>query len=254
MLFDTHAHYYDDRFSDDRDELLSSMKSGGVGYILNPGCDAETTEKSIALAEKYDFIYAAAGIHPGHIGRYGNDELDKIKLLAAHEKVMAIGEIGLDYHYANAPRTLQREAFARQIALADEMQLPIIIHCRDATGDCLDILKSEYKGGGAVMHCFGGSVETAKILLNMGFMIAFGGTLTFKNNVRAVEAVRYIPIENILTETDSPYLAPVPYRGKRNNSLYMVEVARKIAEIKGITLEQATEITCENALRFFKII
>ena len=214
MLFDTHAHYYDDRFSDDRDELLSSMKSGGVGYILNPGCDAETTEKSIELAEKYDFIYAAD----------------------------------------NAPRALQREAFARQIALADEMGLPIIIHCRDATGDCIDVLKSEYKGGGAVMHCFGGSVETATILLNMGFMIAFGGTLTFKNNVRAVEAVRYIPIENILTETDSPYLAPVPYRGKRNSSLYMVEVAKKIAEIKGITLEQAAEITCENALRFFKII
>ena len=166
---------------------------------------------------------------------------------------MAIGEIGLDYHYENAPRSVQREAFARQIALADELQLPIIIHCRDATGDCLDILKSEYKGGGALMHCFGGSIETARILLNMGFMIAFGGTLTFKNNVRAVEAAAYIPAENILTETDAPYLAPGPYRGKRNNSLYMVEVAKKIAEIKGISLECAAEITCSNALKFFKI-
>lgn len=253
MLFDTHAHYYDKKFDSDRDEILSSMKENGVGYIINAGCDVETTKRCIALAERYDFLYATAGIHPNHSFDMNDRSLDGIKMLAKHPCVKAIGEIGLDYFHKYTDRDVQKEAFARQIALADELNLPFVIHCRDACKDVLDILKSEYKGGGALMHCFSESKETAKIVLDMGLTIAIGGTVTFKNNVRTVDAVKYIPLENLVIETDSPYLAPTPHRGERNSSLYIHYVAEKIAEIKEIPVEKVVEATTQNAKNFFGI-
>lgn len=252
MLFDTHAHYYDARFDDDRDALLSSMGDNNVGYIINAGCDIKTTKASIDLAEKYEFVYATAGVHPNHTGDLNCEAYDEIRTLAEHKKVRAIGEIGLDYHF-DTEKALQKEAFALQIGMAEDMKLPFVIHCREACGDCLDILKAEYKGTGAVMHCFSESTETAKILLNMGLFISVGGTLTFKNNVRTVDAVRYIPLDRLLIETDSPFLAPTPHRGERNSSLYIHYVAEKIAELKGVSVEEVEEITTNNAKQFFGI-
>lgn len=253
MLFDTHAHYYDKKFDSDRDEILSSMKENGVGYIVNAGCGIESTKRSVALAERYDFVYATAGVHPNHTEDMNDRALDAIRMYAKHPKVKAIGEIGLDYYYNFVDRAVQREAFAKQIDIARNVNLPFVIHCRDACKDTLDILRSEYKGGGALMHCFSESKETAKIILDMGLTIAIGGTVTFKNNVRTVDAVKYIPLESLVIETDSPYLAPTPHRGKRNSSLYIHYVAEKIAEIKGVSPELVEEITTENAKRFFDI-
>ena len=253
MLFDTHAHYDDRQFDPDREELLSSMRENNVGYIVNAGCSIESTVRGIALAEKYDFMYATAGIHPN----CGNDMTEEgflqIKSLAKHPKIRAIGEIGLDYYWDKVEKEVQKEAFSRQIAIAGELSLPFVIHTRDACKDTLDILKSEYKGGGALMHCFSESRETAKIVLDMGIKIAIGGTVTFKNNVRTVEAVKYIPLDCLMIETDAPYLSPVPNRGKRNSSLNIHYTAEKIAEIKGVSPELVEEITTKNAKAFYNI-
>jgi len=253
MLFDTHAHYYDSKFDADRDEILSQMKENNVGWIVNAGCGVKSTQKCIALAEKYDFCYLTAGIHPNQAEDMNEDAFSKIKALATHPKVVAIGEIGLDYYWDDVEKDVQKDAFAKQIKIADELSLPFVIHSRDACKDTLDILKSEYKGGGALMHCFSESKETAKIVLDMGLHIAIGGTVTFKNNVRTVEAVKYIPLESLVIETDAPYLSPHPHRGERNSSLYIHYVAEKIAEIKGVSPEKVEEITTENAKRFFNI-
>ena len=253
MLFDTHAHYDDRQFDPDREELLSSMPENGIGFIVNAGCGLSSTEAGIALAEKYDFIYATAGIHPNQAEDMNEDAFVKIELLAKHPKIKAIGEIGLDYYRNRVEKDIQKDAFARQIAIAKRLSLPFVIHSRDACKDTIDILKSEYTGGGALMHCFSESVETAKILLDMGLMFAIGGTVTFNNNVRTVEAVKYIPLESLVLETDAPYLSPVPVRGKRNSSLNLRHTAEKIAEIKGISPEKLMEITTENAKRFYGI-
>lgn len=253
MLFDTHAHYDDKQFDHDREELLSSMEENGVGFIVNAGCSIESTKRGIALAEKYDIMYAAAGIHPNCGGDMTEQGFMEIKELAKHPRVKAIGEIGLDYYWDRVEKKLQKEAFARQILIARELNLPFVIHTRDACGDTLDILKSEYKGGGALMHCFSESRETAKIVLDMGLKIAIGGTVTFKNNVRTVEAVKYIPLEDLVIETDAPYLSPVPHRGERNSSLNIHYVAEKIAEIKGVSPQLVEEITTKNAKMFYNI-
>lgn len=253
MLFDTHAHYYDKRFDADRDKLLSSMKENNVGYIINAGCDVETTRRCIALAERYDFMYATAGIHPNYASDMNDRNIDAIRMLAKHPRVKAIGEIGLDYFHEYASRKAQKETFVKQIDIARVLNLPFVIHCRDACKDVLDILRSEYKGGGALMHCFSESVETARIMLNMGLTIAIGGTVTFKNNVRTVEAVKFIPLEKMVIETDCPYLSPTPHRGERNSSLNIHYVAEKIAQIKGVSPTLVEEITTENAKRFFDI-
>jgi len=253
MLFDTHAHFDDKQFDEDRDALLSSMQENGVGYIVNASYSVDSTKKAIEISEKYDFIYALAGIHPNDKDCLSEASFDEIRRLASHPRVKAIGEIGLDYYWDRVERDVQKNAFAKQIAIAHELSLPFAIHSRDACKDTLDILKSEYKGGGALMHCFSESKETAKILLSMGLKFAIGGTVTFKNNVRTVEAVKYIPLEDIVLETDSPYLAPTPHRGKRNSSLYIHYVAEKIAEIKGVSPELVEEVTTENAKKFFDI-
>ena len=251
MLFDTHAHYYDKRFDADRDKLLSSMKENNVGYIVNAGCDVETTRRCIALAERYDFMYATAGIHPNYASDMNDRNIDAIRMLAKHPRVKAIGEIGLDYFHEYASRKAQKETFVKQMDIARVLNMPFVIHCRDACKDVLDILRSEYNGGGALMHCFSESVETARILLNIGLTIAIGGTVTFKNNVRTVEAVKFIPLENMVIETDCPYLSPTPHRGERNSSLNIHYVAEKIAQIKGVSPALVEEITTENAKRFF---
>ena len=253
MLFDTHAHYDDKKFDEDRDALLSSMKENGVGLVVNASFNVNSTKVAISLAEKYDFMYATAGIHPNNVDSCDDETFAEIKRLAAHPRVKAIGEIGLDYYWEKVDHEVQKEGFAKQIAIANELSLPFVIHCRDACKDTLDILKSEYKGGGALMHCFSESKETAKILLDMGLKFAIGGTVTFKNNVRTVEAVKYIPLEHLVLETDSPYLAPTPHRGERNSSLYIHYVAERIAEIKGISAEEVEEATTQNAKNFFGI-
>ena len=254
MLFDTHAHYDDEKFDPDRDELLASMLSHGVGHIINIGCDIETSKFSIALSEKYPFIYAAVGFHPSEAHKMKDSDLDTIFKMAQHEKVVAIGEIGLEYHYTKETAPIQKKRFFEQIELAAALNLPFQVHDREATGDCMAILKSakmcDRRG---MMHCYSGSKETARELLNLGMKISVGGTLTFKNNLKTPEVVSYVPIEDIMIETDSPYLSPQKYRGKRNSSLHIHAVAEKIAEIKGMDYDEVVAITEKNAMEFFSI-
>ena len=255
MLFDSHAHLDNPRFNEDRDELIKSFKENGVDLVLNPGADIETSKRSIELAQKYDFIYAAVGVHPHDVGELKDDAIDELRKLAlSSDKVKAIGEIGLDYYYDNSPRDVQREWFKKQILLANELKLPIIIHDRDAHQDTFDILK-EYKSDeiGCVLHCYSGNVELAKEYVKMGYYLSIPGTVTFKNNVKTVEVVRQIPLEYLLIETDSPYMAPVPNRGKRNDPTMVQFVADKIAQEKGVSYETVCKATKENAKRLFNI-
>lgn len=256
MLFDTHAHYDDSRFDEDRDTLLASMPEHDVGLILNPGCDLESSLKAVEYAKKYEFIYAAVGIHPENIETGWESELEEIKTLAQSEsKTRAIGEIGLDYHWEKEERgrAVQQVVFRRQMELARELGLPVIVHDREAHGDCLEITRRfpEVKG---VYHCFAGSVEMARELVNLGYFISFTGVITFKNARKAIEVIKDIPLEHLMIETDSPYMAPEPYRGRRNSSLYVRRIAEKIAEIKGLTLSEVEHATTENGKRLFGIV
>ena len=254
MIFDSHTHYDDDRYNEDRDEIILRTQSEGVGLIMNVGACLDTSQSSIELAEKYSFIYASVGIHPHVVENIKDGDMEKLYEMSLHEKVMAIGEIGLDYFYDNSPRELQKRWFIRQIDIAKQAHLPIIIHSRDATGDLLKILKSENAGStGGVLHCFSGSKETMNEVLKFGFYVAFGGAVTFKNAVRIRDAVKSIPDDKILIETVCPYLSPEPYRGKRNYSTYLRYVIEKIAEIRGTTSEYIEELTFNNAAELFKI-
>ncbi len=254
MLFDVHAHYDDEKFDGDRDELLSQMTSGGVGHIINAGCDIESSLRSLELAKKYPFIYAAVGFHPSEADKMKDSDFDVLEKLASKKKAVAIGEIGLEYHYSKETAEIQKKRFFEQIELAKAVGLPFQVHDRDADGDCLKILKSVKMGDRrGMMHCFSGSKETAREILRLGMKISVGGTLTFKNNVRGVEVVSYVPIEDIMIETDCPYLAPEPHRGKRNSSLYIIEAAKKIAEIKEMDVEEVIEITEKTAMEFYGI-
>ena len=251
-FFDSHAHYEDARFDPDRDEVLSQMHAEGVEYILNAGSDQKTSQESVSLAQRYNFIYTAVGIHPHEVK--DTQGIDWIRDLCRSPKVVAIGEIGLDYYYDHSPRDIQKTWFKKQIALANELHLPVIIHDRDAHGDCLHIVKHEVTPArGGVFHCFSGSVDMARELLEMGFHISFGGSVTFENARRLQEVVRYVPLENMLIETDAPYLTPHPFRGKRNDSRYLGYIVERIAGIKGVTVEETAGITLENAKRLFKI-
>ena len=254
MLFDSHAHYDDEKFSADREELISSLPYKKISNFVNIGSDLESSIKSVQFAKKYDFIYAAVGIHPHAAEEYSPDAADKIISLCENEKVVAIGEIGLDYYYPEPERTLQKEVFSAQLEIAKKLSLPVVIHDRDAHGDCLEILKmSGIEGFGGVMHCFSGSVEMAKTVLSMGMYISLGGPVTYKNARHSVEVAKYVPLDRLLIETDCPYLTPEPHRGKRNDSSYIIHTAEKIAEIKETTLEEVARITAENAKRLFKI-
>ncbi len=252
VLFDTHAHYDSERFDEDRDTLLETLhRDFSIGYILNAGTNVETSKFSLALSKKYDFIYAAAGIHPHDAAEMGENDLLKIRALLKEEKVKALGEIGLDYFYDFSPRELQKEVFARQMEIAREQGLPVIIHEREAWLDTLAIVK-EIQGRG-VFHCFSGSAESAKIILDLGYMISLTGVLTFKNAKKALEVVKYAPLERLMLETDCPYMAPEPFRGQRNHSGYLRKVAEKMAEIKNMDVEDVIFQTTQNAIQFFGI-
>ncbi len=250
-IFDTHAHYDDDAFDSDRDVLLSSLESRGVKYVIDCGCDVKSSEKAIALSEKYGFIYAAVGIHPHEAEDSNESSLHEIAKLTEHEKVVAIGEIGLDYHYDFSPRDVQKEYFEKQIILANELDMPIIVHDREAHEDTMQLLR-KYKPKG-VLHCFSGSVETAKEVISLGMYIGLGGAVTFKNAKKPLEVAKYLPLDRLLLETDAPYMTPVPYRGKRNDSTLIPYAALTIAEVKGIEPQQVVDAACENAKRLFNI-
>ncbi len=253
-IFDTHAHYGDDRFEEDRESLLLSMKEHGIGNIVEVGAGIQSTKDAIELSEKYDFIYAAVGIHPEEAGDIDESHMQWIKELAAKEKVVAIGEIGLDYHYDEPERDIQKKWFQRQLEISKEVDLPIIIHSRDAAKDTLDLIK-EYNPceTGGVIHCFSYGIDMAKIYLNMGFYLGIGGVVTFKNSKKLKEVVEYMPLDRIVLETDCPYLTPEPNRGKRNSSIYLPYVVKSIAEIKNISEDEIIRVTEDNARKLYRI-
>ena len=251
MIFDTHAHYDSNGFNADREEVLSSLPVAGVGLVLNPGCDVESSRMAVELAEKFPHVYAAVGIHPGDCDGCTDADIDAIRALAAHEKVAAIGEIGLDYYWKdNAPREFQMEIFRCQLALAEDLGLPVIVHDREAHGDTLAVVK-EFPNVRGVFHCFSGSPEMAEELVKMGWYLGFDGPITYKNARRSPEVVAVTPLDRIVVETDAPYLTPEPFRGKRNDSTKLCYVVEKLAEWKGITPEEMESITMQNGLRLF---
>lgn len=252
MYFDSHAHLDDRRFDDDRAEIFADLKNHGVGLIMNVGCDLPSSERSVALAEQYDFVYAAVGSHPDDANRVDGKLLDRYRALAAHPKVRAIGEIGLDYHYEDVPRARQIIAFEEQLELAEALKLPVIVHEREAHGDAMDIIARHPEARG-VFHCFSGSAEMALWLAERGWYLGFTGVVTFKNARRALEAVQALPMERILIETDCPYMAPVPCRGQRCHSGLLPHTLAALAEILGISVEEAADLTCANAKRFYGI-
>ena len=252
MFFDTHAHLNDERFDSDREKLILSLNENGVSNTCEIGFDMPSSRAAADLADKYDFIYAAVGIHPHDADTADDGCYTELEKLLGRKKVVALGEIGLDYYYDNSERDIQREVFANQLELAKKIGCPITIHTRDAMGDTIDILRS-HGGGDGIIHCFSGSKESAKILLDMGYYISFAGPVTFKNANSILDVVRYVPIERMLVETDSPYLAPVPHRGDRNCPVYVSEVAAKIAELKDMSIDEVAEITRKNAFDVYRI-
>lgn len=253
MLFDTHAHFDDPQFDPDRDSVIRSLKDYGVDRVMNIGANLETSRRAVQLAAEYDFFYASVGVHPSDTAGMTEDDLKALRELAvSNPKVRAIGEIGLDYHYDDSDPEEQKRWLTRQLELAKELDLPVVIHDRESKGQCIEILRRMGIANG-VMHCFSGSAETAGELVKMGFMISFTGVLTFKNARRASEACAAVPLDRLMIETDCPYMAPEPHRGERNFSGYVEFVARKMAEIKGVSFEELARITTENALRFYRI-
>lgn len=253
MLFDTHAHYDAEEFGRDRDAVLAGLPARGVSLAVNPGCDVPTSRAAVELARSWPFLYAAVGYHPENCAPYDPAELDLFRDWAKDPKVVAVGEIGLDYYWEeNPPREHQRRVFRDQMALAEELDLPVIVHDREAHADSLAVVR-EFPRVRGVFHCFSGSAEMARELVTLGWMISFTGVLTYKNARRAVEAARAVPIDRIMIETDSPYMAPVPHRGERNDSGYVRCVCEKLAELKGLSFEECARITLENGKRFYGI-
>lgn len=253
-LFDTHAHYDADAFDADRMEVLSSMPGQGVELILNPGCDLKSSQTAVELAERFPFVYAAVGVHPEECADWNAEhDIPVLEALAQNPKVRAIGEIGLDYHWAeNPPRELQQQVFHAQLDLAEKLNLPVIVHDRDAHHDCLEIVRAHPNVTG-VYHCYSGGVEDAKTLMKLGWMISFTGSITFKNARRALEVIDLLPLDRMMIETDSPYMSPEPFRGRRNDSGRVHLVAEAIARRKGLDPEEVARITLENGKRFFRI-
>lgn len=253
LIFDTHAHYDDEAFDLDRAALLDAMPEQGVGLILDPGCDIETSKKAVTLAETYPHVYAAVGYHPENCAPYTSADLDLLRELAKQPKVVAIGEIGLDYYWEqNPPKKFQQEVFRAQLTLAQELNLPVIVHDRDAHADCLEIVK-EFPVVRGVFHCYSGSVEMARELWKRGWYTGLDGPVTYKNARKTVEVAAEVPLERLLLETDSPYLSPAPKRGERNDSRNIAHIAAKIAEIRGITADEIIRISRENGKRLFGI-
>ena len=250
-IFDTHAHYTDEAFDNDRAALLDSLPQCGVKYIMLAASSLETSERGIEISRRYGYIYASVGVHPESVDDTPSDYIETLRRLSEFEKVKAIGEIGLDYHYEGYNRERQIKLFDEQLALAAELDLPVIIHSREATEDTMELLR-RYKPRG-VMHCFSGSLETAKDVLSLGMSISFTGVLTFKNAKKALNVLSEIPLDRFMLETDCPYMAPVPYRGERCDSSMIPEIAKKAAEIKGLSPQEILDITCKNGERLFSI-
>ncbi len=254
MIFDSHAHYDSKQFEEDRDQLLNSMQENGIGTIVNSAADWDSVTEVVELAEKYPFIYAAVGLHPDEVGDLNEERFAYLKMQCQKEKVVAVGEIGLDYYWDNESHDVQKKWFIRQLELARELDLPVIIHSRDAAADTLEIMQKYAQGLRGVIHCFSYSKELAREYVKMRFHIGVGGVVTFKNGKKLKEIVEEIPLERILLETDCPYLAPVPFRGKRNSSLYIPYIAEEIANLKGVTYEEVVTQTELNAKKLFGII
>ncbi len=254
MIFDTHAHYDDEQYDGDREELLLSMKGAGIGNIVNIGANMQTSQKSLLLAHKYDFVYAAVGVHPSDVEELDEKRIEELRQMSQDERCVAIGEIGLDYHWPDPSPDVQKKWFDEQMKLAKEVDLPVVIHSRDAAQDTLEILRANPLGEiPGVVHCFSYSKEVALECIKMGYYIGVGGVLTFKNGRKLKETVEEIPIEKIILETDSPYLSPEPNRGKRNSSLNLPYVVEKMAEIKGLSQEEIIRITEANAKKMYRL-
>lgn len=255
MIFDTHAHYDDAAFDADREELLSSLEQHGIEAVVNIGASIQTTKNTLALMKQYPQVYGAVGVHPNETAELNEHLMDWLKHVAGKEKVVAIGEIGLDYYWDEPDHDTQKHWFVRQLALAREVGLPVVIHSRDAAKDTLDVMKAEHAGElGGVIHCFSYGVELAREYLNMGFYIGIGGVVTFNNGRKLKEVVEYMPLDRIVLETDCPYLSPVPYRGKRNSSLNLPYVVEAISQIKGVAPEEVIAVTNRNAKELYRLV
>lgn len=254
MIFDTHAHYDDEAFEEDREQLLAELAEHGIGRVVNIGSSLKACAGTIELMDQYPFVYGALGIHPSDSGNLTEADLEWLKVQCTHPKCLAVGEIGLDYYWEEPEHEIQQKWFRRQLQLAAEVKLPVVIHSREAAKDTIDIMKEEKAEEiGGVIHCYSYSKETSKIFLDMGFYIGVGGVLTFKNGRKLKETVEYVPMDRIVLETDSPYLAPVPFRGKRNSSLNLPYVVQELAQIKGMDVEEVERITWENACRLYRM-
>ena len=254
MIFDTHAHYDDDAFDEDRDALLTGMREAGVEYIVNIGASMASSERSLQLAKKYPFIYAAVGVHPDEVGELNEEKFEKLREWSMDEKVKAIGEIGLDYYWDKEGHDLQKHWFLRQMELAHERNLPMIVHSREAAKDTLDmVIAAKPLELSGIIHCYSYSVEQAREYLNMGYYLGIGGVLTFKNAKKLKEVAEYAPLSQIVLETDCPYLAPVPFRGKRNDSAKIIHVAEELAAIKQVSVEDVLRVTNENGRKLYDI-
>jgi len=251
MIIDTHAHYDDGQFDADREELLGSMKEGGIGLIVNAGSTVASWDKIVELTEKYPFVYGAVGVHPDEVGELDEEKFLRMADLLDRDKIVAVGEIGLDYYWDKEKHDLQKEWFVCQLGLAREKEMPVIIHSREAAADTFEIMKQHAAGMKAVIHCYSYSPEMAREYVKMGYYIGVGGVVTFKNAKKLKQVVQEIPLESIVLETDCPYLAPVPYRGKRNCSLYLPYVAEQIAELKGTTVEEVIQQTEKNSRELY---
>ena len=254
MIFDTHAHYDDEAFDSDREELLESLPGAGIGTVVNIAASPESIDECLELAHKYPHVYCALGIHPEHCAEMSDAVLEEIRVKLRDEKALAVGEIGLDYYWPEPDRETQKYGFARQWRLAVEVNLPVVVHSREAAADTMRILKENHAAKtGGVIHCYSYSAELAREFVKMGYYIGVGGVLTFKNARKLVETAKEIPLERLLLETDCPYLAPVPYRGKRNSSLYLPYVVTKLAQIKGTTEEEVIRVTEQNARTMYRL-
>lgn len=253
-IFDSHAHYDSQQFDEDREELLLSMEANGVGTIVNAGASWDSVTEVVELAQKYPFMYAAVGVHPDEVGALDDERFEYMKAQCKKDKVVAVGEIGLDYYWDNESHDVQKKWFIKQLELARELDLPVIIHSRDAAADTLEIMKEYGQGLRGVIHCFSYSIELAREYVKMGYHIGIGGVVTFKNGRKLKEIAAEIPLKRILLETDCPYLAPVPFRGKRNDSHYISYVAQEIAELKGISYEEVVAQTEKNGKELFQVV